>query len=226
MSLACPPDPLVSTAQLPQFGVPPDFLFQFRARAFQILIATGGALGTMTWQWRWTGDTAWSSFIYATSTVSPWTWTIDEAFAALSFPAGTYTATHVYSVDEAGTVTGVGPAISCTRYDLAANACSAATAEALTLMQNAVRQPLTAWGDDVRQHAASMAYAALKRSRGATPTGAGLGDEIVFIAAQEARSFFGLNGKQGRPPSILDTSITTDGPMFAAYPVGDIPRGW
>jgi hypothetical protein len=220
----CPPDNLVEPSVLTRFGVPGSFLAQFAPRSFQVVIEVSGTLGTMAISWRQSSTEVGSDPVIST-TGATWTIAIDDFNADLTFAAGSYTATTVYTIDEAGNVTG-GSGLTASRFDLRVNACSSVTTEALALMQDAVRQPLTAWGDDTRSHAAAMVYAWLKRSKGATAIGAGMGDENVFLAEDIGRKFFIGIGQRGKPPSISDTSTSSDGPMFAAYPTSDEPRGW
>jgi hypothetical protein len=222
--MGVPPDYLVTPAQLPRYGVPSAFLAQFLPRPFEVLITTGGALGTMAFAWRFVGDEAYSSPI-ASGAGSSWVYGIDDAFASLTFAAGSYTVDAVYTVDVAGTVS---PAtlITADVYDLRDTACSSVTTEAMYLMRDAIRPPLTSWGDDARTHAGAMVYAILKRSRGATPEGAGAGDANIFLAEEMGRKFFREIGENGRPDSMTDTSTSSDGPLIPVYPVGDSLRGW
>lgn len=224
MTGVIPPGYLVTPAQLSRYNVPSAFLAQFAPRPFSILISLGGTLGTMQFQWQYPGDSAWSeSFVSAAG--ATWPYTLDDTFSDLTFAARTYALNESYTIDAAGTVTGAA-GLTVVRFDLRTTACSAATAEAMTLMRDAIRPPLTTWGDDAVTHAASMAYALLKRGRGATPNGAGDGDTNVFSAETVARAFFSDIGANGKPDSMIDTSPTTDGPLLAAYPSGDDLRGW
>lgn len=105
-------------------------------------------------------------------------------------------------------------------------ACVSVTGEALYLMRNAVRPPLTAWGAEVKTHAAAMVYAILKRGKGATPRGAGMGDENIFLAEEAARAFFRGIGEGGKPDNMTDAAAASTGPIFSAYPVSDPQRDW
>ncbi len=226
--MPCPPDYLVTPAQLSRYSVPSSFLAQFAARPFLLKIDIAGALGVMAFSWQISGDSAWSGSIVS-SAGTTWDATVDEVFADLTFAAGTYVVDTTYTVDANGTVTpggGAIDAVTASLFDVRANACSAVTTEALTLMQDAVRQPLVTWGDDVRTHAAAWVFAILKRGKGATPQGAGEGDSNIFLAEDAARKFFAMIGEKGKPASITDTSVSSDGPMIAAYPSGDTARGW
>lgn len=212
--------PLVAPEALAQYGVPPAFLGQFQPRAINLLILTGGAFGAMSFQWKYINETQYSADVYFPSPVTtPWTWALDEAFVSLTFTPQSYTQGTVYTIDEGGNVTG-GAGIRATTYDLRANACDAVTSEALLLMRNAVTPPLVVWGPSVSSHAAAMAYAWLKRARGSTAQTAGEGDANIYAAEAVARDFFMLIGKQGKPDDMVDSSVTTDGPMFSAYPSG------
>jgi hypothetical protein len=224
-----PPDPLVKPTELPRFGVSRDFLAEFLHRPFQVQISTSGDLGAMGYQWRQSSSDSWS-VEYKSSAGSTWSDERDENFATLTFATAYYVEASVFLIDAAGVVTWGGGAadattLTATVYDLPTNACSSVTSEALYLMEDAVDQPLTAWGDDVRQHVADWVFAILKRGRGATPQGGGLGDENIFLAEQAAKDFFRRIGEKGRPESIVDSSPAIDGPMVL-YPVSDTPRGW
>ena len=225
---SCPPDLLVTPAQLSRYNVPSAFLAQFVPRSFVVTVSVGGALGTMRVSWHAVGDEAESAEIGSAAS-SSWALTLDDVFADLAFAAGTYVEDSTYTVDENGVVTpstGGLPTVTCDRFDLRQSACSAVSTEAMYLMRDAIRPPLTEWGDDARTHAAAMVYAVLKRGRGAAPIDAAPGDEHVFLAEELGRKFFQNIGKNGRPDSMTDSSATTDGPLIPAYPVGDDLRRW
>lgn len=220
-----PPWMLVTPAQLSRYNVPSDFLAQFQPRPFQVQIVVAGALGSMAFAWQWLGDSAYSASIYSAAG-APWTWTVDSAFADLTFAAATYGLNDTYIVDTSGHVTGPSGNVSAALWDQRQLACSAVTLEAMQRMRDAIRPPLLTWGDDATTHAAAWVYAILKRGKGATPQGAGAGDENIFLAEKSAQNFFSSIGAGGKPDSMTDTSTTTDGPLFAAYPSGDTPREW
>jgi hypothetical protein len=220
-----PPDLLVTPGQLSRYNVPAGFLAQFAARPFLLQITTGGTLGVMQFAWQYSGDSAWSPPI-ASAAGNAFQYTIDDTFADLTFGAATYNVGDTYNVDAFGNVTGPSTHVAAARFDLRQTACSAATTEALMLMADAVHPPLQTWGDDVTTHAAALAYAILKRGRGATPQGAGVGDANVFDAEKIAREFFKRIGENGMPSSMTDSSSSTDGPLIPVYPFGDPPRGW
>jgi hypothetical protein len=220
-----PPDPLVTPALLSRFGVPSAFLAQFAPRTFNIQIAVPGALGVMQFIWQYPGDSAWSAPIVSVAGTT-WAYTLDDTFADLVFGAATYGLGDTYAVDAAGVVTGPSSHITATRFDLRVNACSAATSEALMLMEDSIEPPLLTWGDDARTHTAAWAYAILKRGRGLTPPAAEVGDQNVLDAERVAKEFFRHIGEKGRPDSMTDSSVSVDGPMFAAFPTSDPPRGW
>jgi len=225
---SCPPDLLVTPAQLSRYNVPSQFLAQFALKSFVLTITVGGDLGVMEFTWLAVGDTGESASV-GTAAGATWMKTIDDVFADLTFASGTYVVDSTYTIDENGIVTpsaGGLPTVTCARFDLRQSACSAATTEAMYLMRDAIRPPLTAWGDDARTHAAALSYAILKRGRGAAPMDAAVGDEHVFRAEDVARKFFEGIGKNGRPDNMTDTSPSHDGPMFAAYPSSDTRRGW
>ena len=230
---ACPPDPLIAAADLPKYGVPPAFLAGFAVVPIEIYISTSGVLGTMGFMWRERGGTnpdgtaAYSNEILSDAGAS-YTEPLDSVYAAVTFTAGSYIHTQTYSIDSSGTVTtsGSGPTITASRYDLPTNLCRAKTDEALTMMRPAVSPPLTAWGDAVRSHAASLVYAALKRARGATPPSGGQsGDDLVFDSERRAIAFFLSIGEGGKPDSLSDTSSTTGGTMIRPIRSRAL-RGW
>jgi hypothetical protein len=202
---------------------------QFAHHPFEVQVSTGGTLGVMQFVWRYIGDANWSAPIVSSST-GPWLKTIDDVFADLTFAAATYVAGDTCRVDAAGVVTQeVGTSLggmTAVIFDLPTNACSSVTTEAMFRMRNAIRPPLLTWGDDASMHAGQMVFAVLKRAKGATPTGAGAGDDLLFKAEEIARKFFDDIGKNGRPDSMTDSSTSVDGPLVPVYPYGDTPRGW
>lgn len=226
--MPCPPDPLIAPAQLSRYNVPSDFLAQFLPRPFLLQIAAAGALGAMQFQWMYPGDADWSVLIVSTAGAS-WTDSIDKTFTDLSFAAATYGQGDTYMVDALGSVIPQAGAqsglISATRYDQRAITCSAVTQEALTLMGNAVKQPLLTWGDDARMHAAAWVYEWLKYGKGLAPDLAAVGDANIINGADRARKYFATIGEKGRPESMTDSSPSADGPMMR-YPTSDKPRGW
>jgi hypothetical protein len=221
--VACPPDPIVEPAQLTRFNVPSDFVAQFRKRPFQVQIAVGGVLGAMAFAWRFVGDEAWSATEYSSGGAS-WAVTVDDVCADLTFAAATYVADTVYTIDANGTVSG-GAGLTASLFDKLAKTCGSVTTEILMRVQDAATQPLQSWGDDWRQQAANMVYAALKRGKGASPKGLGAGDDHIFLAEDAARRFFDKIGENGLPASVVDSSADTDGPMMR-YPTSDEPRGF
>ena len=103
-----------------------------------------------------------------------------------------------------------------------ANACVSASDGADGYLNSSFALPLTAWGDDLRQHTAEMAGAIVLRSRGADPSGP---DALVFDAESKATKWFAriADGKL-KPPSMLDsTPDTFEGGSFV---VSSTRRGW
>lgn len=222
-----PTDPLVKATELSRYNVPSSFLAQFDPRPFAVLISTAGALGVMAFQWQWIGDTSWSEPIVSDAGAS-FLYTLDDTFCDLTFATASYALNAEYTIDRNGVVTGGAGEVTAARFDLRVNACSAATYEAMQLMRDAIRPPLTRWGDDATTHAAAIAYAILKRGRGSTPPGAdGSGDTNVYSAEGRALEFFRDIGKNGKPDSMVDTSTTIDGPLIPVYPKSPTQRrGW
>lgn len=225
MTGSVPPGLLVQPAQLSRYNVPSAFLTQFALKPFTLVVSVGGVLGVMQFTWLYAGD-SYQSAPFQSVAGATWAYTLEDTFSDLVFAARTYVLGETYVVDSNGAVTGA-VGLTATRFSLVQNACSAATAEAMTLMRDAVRAPLTAWGDDAVTHCAAMVYGILKRGRGATPDAAGGdGDNNIFIFEKRALQFFGDIGKNGRPESMTDTSSTADGPLIAAYPISNTLRGW
>lgn len=224
-----PPGLLVQPAQLSRYGVPGAFLRQFDARPFLLQVATGGALGVMQVQWQYPGDTDWSAPLVSTAG-SSWQQTLDATYADLTFAGGNYNQGDTYTVDAFGAVIPTGSAqaglIAATRFSVPANACSAVTRQALTLMADAITQPLLTWEDDATWHAAAWVYELLLRQNGASPEKAAAGDATVLAAGDKAREYFRGIGLSGRPVSMTDSSVSPDGPLLSLYPYGDKPRGW
>lgn len=219
-------EPLVPPAQLSRWGIPSAFLAQFEPRPIDVQIETAGALGTMSFVWRWAGDEAWSPAIVSDDDATSWVYELEDAFATLTFAAQSYVAATASRIDRNGLVTG-GSGITAARYDQRAQACSSVTAEVMMRVADAVFAPLVTWTDDWRTHSAQMVYAVLKRGKGATPGDAGgSGDANIFLAEDIARKFFDHIGKSGRPDGIVDTPVSTDGPLIPAMPSGDALRGW
>jgi hypothetical protein len=210
---------------LSRFNVPGEFLARFRRRPFQVQVITAGTLGALAVQWCFLGDAAFSPTIYS-SAGATWALELDDAYAVLTFANIAYTANALYTIDANGNVTGGAGELTATMLDLVAQACTTVTGEALIRMADAVKPPMTSWGDEIRQHAANMVYAALKRGKGATPKGVGAGDDHIFLAEDAARRFFDGIGTRGKPDSVADSSVSADGPMLPAYPWSRPPRGW
>lgn len=233
----CPPDPIVAPTELTQWGVPAPFLAQFRLRPIEILISMGGGLGTMAIRWRAVGEDDWSADAVPSEDGATWAVDLDDAFAAssaatfavLTFQPGAYVIDTSYTVSANGTVTrGAGAivGVAAVRSYLPAKGCSAVTDEALQLLEDAVKVPMSAWPDSFRRHAAAMVHAFLKRSRGSTAKGAGDGDDVIYAAEAQGRDFFAHVGERGKPPGVVDSSPSADGPMLAAYPRSTDRRHW
>lgn len=224
-----PPDPLVTVAELPRYGVPASFLEQFRPRTIEVKIETAGALGTMRIVWRPKGTDDYTNDPIPSDPGATWEFTIEDAFASLTFAAGSYVDETVYTIAVDGTVTngaGAIAGVTAERFDMRSIAVLAATSEAHKLMADGITPPLTAWGDDVKMHAAGIAYEHLKFGRGFTANGAGVGDENVVLRAQNGRRFFADIGASGLPPhGITDSAPSEDGPIMH-YPTGDTLEGW
>ncbi|MGH8323450.1 MAG: hypothetical protein ACRETD_06580 [Steroidobacteraceae bacterium] len=220
-----PPGALVTPALLSRFNVPSSFLAQFAPRPYQIQVLVPGVLGTVQFQWQYPGDSAWSAPIVSTAGAA-WAFTLDDTFTDLTFAAATYNLNDTYTVDANGAVSGPSANITAARFDLRQNACSAVTAEAMTLMRDAIHPPLLTWGDDATTHAAAWAYEVLKRGRGMAPEDAAVGDANVLTGGELARKYFASIGENGRPDSMTDSSPTVDGPLIPVYPYGDPPRNW
>lgn len=229
---------LVTVAQLPRYGVAGQFLSGFALVPIVVAIDTAGALGTMTIKWKRIGDTAYSEVIYSPAGS---TWTVDldsvtgraagRANCSIVFAAGTYVASSTYTVALDGTIARAGSAIdtvTASRYDLREIACDACTEEAIGMMGDAITPPLTAWGDDIKRRTADMVHLMLRRAKGMAPGGSGAagGDDDVLAADAEARAYFvGIGKAKKTPPSVVDSSAVSYGPIYRD-PVGDTLRGY
>lgn len=214
--------PLVTPAELPKWGASPAFLAQFEPRPIDVKIETGGALGVMEFSWKWATDSVYEPTPIVSDSGLSFFHDLTKAFAELTWSALTYVEGTVFRVDRNGVVSG-GIGLTATRYDQRIRGCTGVTAEAMTLMEGAVRAPLVTWSDDLRIHATAMVRAFLLRCVGASAQGDG--DTHVFLAEDAARQFFRDIGRRGKPAGIVDTSPDVDGPM-RRYPRSKPLRGW
>lgn len=221
--------PLCDDIDLPSYGLSWEFLEQFRPRPLVVEITVAGALGTMRWRWRWSDAEAWSDPVLS-STTAPNVVRVEEAYAVLSFAAGTYVADKSYEVSEAGEVTpgsGALDALTASRFDLRALHRQAATDDALGWMAPKVVPPLTAWGSDLRSHVARLVAVRLKKIRGIAPRDVGLGDGVLLDDEERMEKWFRAVGDGFvKLQDLVDSSAGGRGGGLLAYPSSREPRGW
>jgi hypothetical protein len=222
--------PLITPAELLRFGASSDFLEQFKARPLSIIIVDAGALGAMTFQWKRQGEDNYSATIYSEAGSSWASELPDTACATLTFGAGSYVANTTYLVSSTGTVTpgaGAFAGLSATRRDLVSDKCLSATKKAVTWMQPRVVPPVLSVGEDIKEWIADIAKYALRSRDGLTPPGAGAGDDNDRLRAVDAEKNLKLIGQStDRPQDLIDSSPSSEGAGFNAYPVGGDLRGW
>jgi hypothetical protein len=231
--------PLIQPSDLLLYGAGSDFCAYFQPRPLSARIATGGVLGTMAIEWQVQGDTSWAGPIVSEGGAS-WQHDLsDPGFGSIVFPAGSYLAGWQYVIGTSG-ISGAGswavpvtPAAgapagpTATRFDLRLVVCQATTAKAVTWMQPRVIAPVESVGPDVKEWLAAIAIYTLKSRQGATPPGAGLGDENLRLRAVEAEENLKQIGRsEVRPPDLVDSSSGAAGGGFSAYPVSDDLRRW
>ena len=216
---------LVTIAELPQYGISSAFLDQFAPRAIEVIVSTGGTIGTMAVEWRYVGDSTFSA-AYKSSGVAPWVFTIGDAFTTLTFPAGSYALDEVYTVDAAGNVTGGSQAVTATRYDVRQTVAQAVTDECLGRIFPQYTAPLTAWAADLKGYAARIIAYELKSVAGLAPVDAVPGDGNLFERAKQARETLSAIGRgEMKLQGIADSSAAI-GDGIMVDPVSDDRRGW
>jgi hypothetical protein len=223
---------LVPIAELPRYAITSAFLDQFEPRPIEILITAGGALGTMKLQWRLLGDADWSIEI-ASSPLTSWVLTLDEAFAILTFAAGSYVANSTYVVNELGAVTVAGGGIStltAARYDVRETESQATTDLCLGWMKPAVVPPLVSWGADIRGQYAFVLRGRLKRRLGLSSQQASVADENILLSEEKAEAWFKAVGAEEIEPVDLVDSSDDGAPGSSSsellMPVSDDPIGF
>lgn len=206
--------PLLTRAELPQYGLDEEFLAQFDVRPIQLTAETAGALGTAAFKWRLLGDEEWSP-PRTSSPRAPWEWSPPRSFCALAFAAGTYTTTAIYTIDEDGTVTrsGAGPdTITASRWDPVATARASVTDRATSAMQPRYVLPLLAWGDGVKRAAADWLKYELKSDVGMAPALGAVGDENIRLRYEDAVKYFkALGAGPDKSRDITDSSASGRG---------------
>lgn len=222
---------LVPIAELPRCGITSSLLDQFEPRPIEILITAAGPLGTMKLQWRLLGDADWSAEI-ASSPLASWVLTLDEAFAILTFAAGTYVANSTYVVNELGVVTlggGALAALTAERYDARETESQATTDLCLGWMKPAVVPPLVSWGADIRGQYAFVLRGRLKRRLGLSSQQASVADENIIATEEKAEAWFKAVGAGDVEPVDLVDSSDDGAPGSATeflQPISDDPIGW
>lgn len=226
---------LIQISDLIQMGSSSEFLTQFQPRPLTVQIVTGGALGTMTWQWQQQGDTAFSAVISSEAQGGgAWSYALpDPGFGTLTFPDGAYVINTTYTISSATptpTVTpGVGAlaGLSATRFDCRQLSCIEVTSLAVTWMQPRVVPPVVSIGSQIVGWLADLVMYRLRSRQGMTPPEAGAGDDNVRLRAKDAETQLkAIGASADRPPDIVDSSQGDTGAGFAAYPIGDSLTGW
>jgi len=222
---------LIQPADLLQIATASDLLAQFQLRPLTLQIVTGGALGTMTWQWQQQGDTAFTPAL-ASELPAPFTFLLpDPGFGTLTFASGTYNANDTYSVSSAGIVTGgsgggVG-LITATRFNVPQLACIETVSLAVTWLQPRVVPPVLSIGPQILGWLADLVIYRLRSRQGMTPPDGGVGDDNVRARAKDAElQLKAIGASQDRPPDIVDSSASDTGAGFSALPQSDDLRGW
>jgi hypothetical protein len=225
---------LLTRAELPAYGIPRSLLAQFDVRPIQVTADTVGALGTATFKWRFLGDSDWSA-VRASSPTGPWSWEPDgdgsgESHATVTFTAGTYTSTAVYTIDEAGTVTrsGAGPdTVTAERVDAVAIESQSVSNEATDLCQPRYTLPLLAWGDAFKRNAANWIKWRLKGRVGMAAGDSALGDQNVIVEGQAAMLFFKRQGEGDKKSAeVTDSSSAGTGAGLMVRIASDDKAGW
>jgi hypothetical protein len=185
-----PHAPLITRAELPRYGMTAKFLAQFDVPVLEVQIAAGGALGVMTVRWRRIGEEGWTE-PQVSSSRAPWSWSPPDVCGTLTFAAGTYDEGVVYTVDEAGTVTGDGGAtgLTATRFDVVEDKIAAATGEAISYLGPRKELALVEWGAEIRAAVGKIVRYELKDLVGFAPTDANVADFQIKDAAREAREY-------------------------------------
>jgi hypothetical protein len=125
------------------------------------------------------------------SSRAPWSWSPPDVCGTLTFAAGTYDEGVVYTVDEAGTVTGDGGAtgLTATRFDVVEDKIAAATGEAISYLGPRKELALVEWGAEIRAAVGKIVRYELKDLVGFAPTDANVADFQIKDAAREAREY-------------------------------------
>jgi len=221
---------LITRAELLAFGLDSDFLGQFDVVPIEVKISTAGALGTMEIEWRNAGETDWSPAVRS-SVRAPWVYSPKpRSYAILTFAAGTYVASSIYTVDEAGTVTRSGGAIdtvTAERFDIVERAIDTVTARVVGKMQPRKETPITAWGADVKQAAFAWVRYLLKDAVGFAPSPASIGDMQIVEEKDNAIRFIDRIGSGAEsPPDLVDSSAAGTGNGLKVRVSSDSLRGW
>lgn len=217
--------PFITTAELPRYGIPLEFLSQFDVRPIEVRCEAGGALGTAAFSWRTAGDEDWSNPVLS-STRAPWTWAPTGAYATVTFAAATYSEGSVCTIDEAGAVTG-NSNVTATRYSVVEDEIAEKTARALSLMRPRKDPPITEWGADVRAAVAAMVRYGLKDYVGFAPTAVNVGDAQIVAENERAETFLARIGHGlEQPADITDSSSEGTGRGLMVRATGEDLRGW
>ena len=222
--------PFLTSAELPLY-IRGNVLAQFTPGPRTIGVSTAGALGTRAVQWRRADDEdADLSDPVVSGSVGPWIWNLPDVFAALTFPAQSWTAGS-YTVATDGTVTtngdGSTAGLTAVRFDVVASALQSSTNLAAGWMKDAVVLPVTAWGEDVKRQCAALVHYELKTFLGMAPTNAAAGDEHVILRYDEAKKWFLAIGRgEDTSPDLVDSSNNNAGGTIVVDFDSATPVGW
>lgn len=220
---------LVTRAELPRYGVASDFLAQFDVRPVQVAVDVAGALGTAAFKWRFAGETVYSAVV-TSSSAAPWSWSPANSLAVISFGAGSYVTTSVYTINEAGTVTraGIGiDTVTATRFDVVADAIDSATEMLVDLCQPRMTLPLLTWGAALKQACADVVRYLLKSSVGMSSGDNNVGDANIRLRYDDALGYCKRIGEGPRkPPDITDSSSGGAGRGLMVAIDSDDVAGW
>src|SRR5579864_6801211 len=218
--------PLIVRRDLLNHGAGSDFVAQFDLNPIDLQVVIGGALGTMTVQWRIHGDpdTNWSQAKLSSAGAS-WAWDApDPAYASITFPAAGYLIGDSWTIDTLGNITaqtGTHP-VTAVRNDVVAAMIARVSSKIAEWTQPRVVPPILSLGEGQKGGAAVIVIYWLKSRQGMTPTQAGTGDENWRALALDAQRDFEAIGRSAtRPPDLIDSSAAggTTGAGIPAMPV-------
>ena len=207
-----PPGLLLQLSELEEYGIDWQLLDPFVPRPIVITIATGGALGTMTFTWNRLDRPDQVSGEYQTLAGATFQQRISEGYVDLTFAAGIYVSGSTYTIDTSGmnpppdppmpalvtSSAGAFNGLTARRFDPRISSLMAANDYAVGWMQPKVVPPILTWGNDVRRAVAALFSKLLLSVRGMAPTEAGSADANVIVQAQWAEDWLKSVGRVRR----------------------------